>query len=138
MENETSEFKTFGKNIETISVYYGLFLILWGFVISFLAKSTSFTSYIPSFLGLLVLVFSSLSIKFQSKKKLFMHMVALLGLIIFLGGLDIIRLIIKNNLFQNFWADLSKIMMSFTGLIFLILCFRSFRFARRSISENKN
>ena len=65
-------------------------------------------------------------------------MVALLGLIIFLGGLDIIRLIIKNNLFQNFWADLSKIMMSFTGLIFLILCFRSFRFARRSISENKN
>ena len=129
MENETSEFKTFGKNIETISVYYGLFLILWGFVISFLAKSTSFTSYIPSFLGLLVLVFSSLSIKFQSKKKLFMHMVALLGLI---------RLIIKNNLFQNFWADLSKIMMSFTGLIFLILCFRSFRFARRSISENKN
>ena len=138
MENEISEFRVFGKKIEIISVYYGLFLILWGFITSFLAKSSSLTSYIPTFLGLFILVFSSLSIKFQSKKKLFMHIVAFLGLIIFLGGLDVIRLIIKKNLFNNFWADISKIMMLFTGIVFLILCFKSFKFARKSLTENSN
>ena len=60
-----------------------------------------------------------------------MHIVALTGLITFLGGLDIIRLIVKSNLFNNLWADLSKMMMLITGLWFLILCFKSFRHARK-------
>ena len=109
MENEISEFRVFGKKIEIISVYYGLFLILWGFITSFLAKSSSLTSYIPTFLGLFVLVFSSLSIKFQSKKKLFMHIVAFLGLIIFFGGLDVIRLIIKKICLIIFWLICQKL-----------------------------
>ena len=50
MENTNTEFKVFGKNIESVSIYYGIFLMVWGVVISFLAKSSSFTSYIPSYL----------------------------------------------------------------------------------------
>ena len=65
-----------------------------------------------------------------------MHIVAVLGLITFLGGLDIIRLVMKGNLFYNFWADLSKIMMLATGLYFLTLCFKSFRHARKVASNN--
>ena len=138
MDNLNSEFKAFGKNIESISVYYGLFLVLWGVVVSFMAKSSSFTSYIPSYIGLIIFSFSILSIKFPSKKKVYMHIVALVGLITFLGGLDIIRLFIKGDLFSNFWADISKIMMLFTGLYFVILCFKSFRHARRISSEKSN
>lgn len=131
MENSDTEFKAFGRSIESISLYYGMFLILWGVIISFVAKSSSFTSYIPSYIGLIIFVFSILSIKFPSKKKILMHIVALFGLIAFLGGLDLIRLIIKNNLFDNLWADISKIMMLITGLCFLILCFKSFLHARK-------
>ena len=131
MENSDTEFKAFGKSIEIISLYYGMFLILWGVIISFVAKSSSFTSYIPSYIGLIIFVFSILSIKFPSKKKILMHIVALFGLIAFLGGLDLIRLIVKNNLFDNLWADISKIMMLITGLCFLILCFKSFLHARK-------
>ena len=115
MENKDLEFKVFGKNIESISLYYGILLIFWGIVVSYLAKSSSFTSYIPSYLGTMIILFTILSIKFPIRKKVFMHIVALVGLLTFIGGLDVVRLLMKNMLFVNFWADLSKIMMLATG-----------------------
>ena len=126
-----SEFKVAGLTMEMLSVYYGLFLILWGIIVSFISGSGSFTSYIPSFLGVPILIFSYLSIKFISKKKMFMHIVVLFGLIIFLGGLDFIRSIVGGNAFENVYADLSKIMMLITGLIFTYQCVRSFIHARK-------
>ena len=90
------------------------------------------TSYIPSFIGLPLFIFSYLAIKFPSKKKLFMHIVVTFGLLVFIGGLDIVRGILKNNLFENFYADLSKFIMLFTGLIFTFLCVKSFIFARKN------
>ena len=126
-----SEFKVAGLTIEMLSVYYGLFLILWGIIVSFISGSGSFTSYIPSFLGVPILIFSYLSIKFISKKKMFMHIVVLFGLIIFLGGLDFLRSIVSGNAFENVYADLSKLMMLITGLIFTYQCVRSFIHARK-------
>ena len=135
MDNINSEFKVFGRNIENISIFYGLFLILWGLVVSFISKSSSFTSYIPSIFGVMIFLFSYFSIKFTSQKKILMHIVALLGLLTFLGGLDIIRLIFRNSMFDNLWADLSKLMMLITGFCFIVLCFKSFRYARNVISS---
>ncbi len=138
MENLDSEFKFLGKNMESVSLYYGIFLVLWGAVISFISKSSSFTSYIPSYLGVFIFLFSILSIKFPLKKKLFMHIVAIFGFVTFLGGMDIIRLIVKNNLFGNLWADLSKLMMLITGGLFIFLCFKSFRYAKKVNSDLTN
>ncbi len=134
MDNEnqnTPEFKVAGLTMEKLSIYYGLFLILWGAIISLISGSGSMTSYIPSFLGVPILIFSYLSIKFVSKKKMFMHIVVLFGLIIFLGGLDFIRSLITGNAFNNFYADLSKIMMLLTGLFFTYQCIKSFIHARK-------
>ena len=131
-ENLNKEFKVLNLTIEKFSLTYGLFLILWGIIISFISGSSSATSYIPSFLGLPLVIFSYLTIKFPSKKKLFMHIVVIFGLIIFLGGLDIIRSLIGGYVFDNFWADVSKTMMLFTGLYFLVQCVRSFIFARKN------
>ena len=131
-ENLNKEFKVLNLTIEKFSLTYGLFLVVWGIVISFISGSLSVTSYIPSFLGLPLIVFSYLTIKFPSKKKLFMHIVVIFGLIIFLGGLDVVRSLIGGYAFENFWADASKIMMSLTGLYFLVQCVRSFIFARKN------
>ena len=131
-ENLNKEFKVLNLTIEKFSLTYGFFLILWGIVISFISGSSSATSYIPSFLGLPLVFFSYLAIKFPLKKKLFMHIVVILGLIIFLGGLDVIRSLISGYVFENFWADLSKTMMLLTGLYFLVQCVRSFIFARKN------
>tara|TARA_E500000178_G_C16528093_1_gene533189 strand:- start:34 stop:444 length:411 start_codon:yes stop_codon:yes gene_type:complete len=131
-ENLNKEFKVLNLTIEKFSLTYGFFLILWGVVISFISGSSSATSYIPSFLGLPLIIFSYLTIKFPSKKKLFMHIVVIFGLVIFLGGLDVIRSLIGGYAFENFWADVSKTMMLLTGLYFLIQCVRSFIFARKN------
>ena len=46
--------------------------------------------------------------------------------------LDFFRTIITGNVFTNFWADISKLMMLLTGLFFTIQCIRSFIHARRT------
>tara|TARA_B100000963_G_scaffold312411_1_gene289811 strand:- start:672 stop:1100 length:429 start_codon:yes stop_codon:yes gene_type:complete len=132
VENQNnSEFKVAGFTMEKLSIFYGFFLILWGVIVSFISGSSSITSYIPSLLGVPILIFSYLSIKFVSKKKMFMHIVVLFGLIIFLGGLDFLRSLITGNAFENLWADLSKIMMLITGLFFTYQCIKSFIHARK-------
>ena len=126
-----NEFMVFGIKIENFSVFYGTFLIFWGVIVSFMSGSNSFTSFIPSIIGLPILIFSYLSIKIENKRKLFMHIVVLFGLVALLGGLDVIRSIINESLFSNFWADISKLMMLVTGLFFVIQCVRSFIHARK-------
>ena len=132
---ENLEFKVFGLNIETFSVFYGSFLIFWGLLVSFISGSNSLTSFIPSFIGLPILIFSNLSIKFTSKKKIFMHIVVLFGLIAFLGGLDFFRSILNGTMFQNIWADISKLILLTTGGYFVYQCIRSFIFARKSNNQ---
>ena len=131
INQNNNEFKTLGMTMEKLSILYGLFLIFWGVIISFLSSSNSFTSYIPSILGIPILVFAYLSIKFISKKKMFMHIVVLFGLIIFIGGLDFLRSLISGYAFENFWADISKIMMLLSGFFFVFQCIRSFIHARK-------
>ena len=122
------EFKFLGFNMEKISSFYGIFLIIWGIFISLFSDSNSFTSYIPSIIGFSVLFFSVLALYLPQKKKLFMHIVVFIGLIIVLGGLDIFRNV--DTLFINFWADISKIMMLISGVFFIFLCIKSFIHAR--------
>ena len=124
------EFKWCGLTVEKLSVYYGVFLISWGLIISLISGSDSFTSYIPSILGVILVLFSSLAIKIPNKKKLFMHIVVLFGIIIFLGGLDVFRSF--DNLFDNLWADVSKFMLLITGLWFTVINIKSFKFIRKN------
>ena len=125
------EFKILGITMERLSIFYGLFLIFWGIVVSFLSGSNSLTSYIPSLLGIPVLIFAYLSTKFTSKKKMFMHFVVLFGLLIAIGGFDFLRSLITGNAFENYWADISKLMMLISGLLFVHQCVRSFIHARK-------
>ena len=122
------EFKFLGYNMEKISSFYGIFLIIWGVFISLFSQSSSITSYIPSLIGVCILFFSLLALYVPRRKKLFMHIVVFIGLVVVLGGLDILRGI--DTIFVNFWADISKIMMLLTGIFFIFLCVKSFIHAR--------
>ena len=135
MENQNTNIKEFtflGRSMESISIIYGIFLIIWGIGVSFISSSNSLTSFIPTIFGLPILLFSILSVKFQNRKKLFMHIVVTFGLIVFIGGLDFSRGLIKGTSFSNMWADTSKLMMLITGLMFTYLCIKSFIFARKN------
>ena len=135
MENQNTSIKEFtflGRSMENVSIIYGIFLIIWGIAVSLISSSNSLTSFIPSIFGLPILLFSILSVKFQNRKKLFMHIVVTFGLIVFIGGLDFSRGLIKGTSFSNMWADTSKLMMLITGLMFTYLCIKSFIFARKN------
>ena len=136
LNQKNNDFKAMGLTMENFSICYGLFLIIWGIIVSLISKSGSFTSYIPSFLGLPLLIFSYLAIKFEAKKKIFMHIVVLFGLIIFFGGLDFLRSVITGSAFENNWADASKLMMLLTGFYFTFQCIKSFIHARKSREIN--
>ncbi len=126
------EYKFIGLNMESISILYGIFLILWGLIVNFATASSSFTSLIPSIMGLPILFFTSLALMMPSRKKLLMHIVVLFGLLIAIGGMDVFRSLFSGNFLNLFWADISKLMMFLTGTFFTFLCVQSFRFVRRN------
>ena len=133
-ENNSSlnEFNVYGITIEKFSIIYALFLVFFGVLVSFISNSESITSYIPSFLGLPILLFSFLAIKFDHKKKLFMHIVVIFGLLIFFGGLDFMRSLVNGNVFQNFWPDVSKLIMLLSSILFNFQCIKSFIHVRKN------
>ena len=118
MEND---YKLFGKKLEFILILLSIFLILWGIGVSILSQSQSITSFIPSFLGIPVLLMSALVYKIPKKRRLLYNINFFFGIIIFLGGLDIIRSVIGGNAFENFWADTSKTMMVIIGHIIVLI-----------------
>ena len=126
------EFTFLGNSMENIAMIYGIFLIVWGIGVTILSDSQSITSLIPAIFGLPIIILSFFAKKFPDRKKLLMHIVVLIGLIIFLGGLDLIRGLIQGNIFVNLWASSSKFMMIISGLIFTILCIKSFIFNRKN------
>ena len=128
------EFTFLGNSMENITIIYGIFLIVWGVAATIFSGSQSITSLIPTIFGLTIIILSFFAKKFTNKKKLFMHIVVLIGFIIFLGGLDLIRGLIQGNIFVNLWASSSKFMMMISGLFFIILCIKSFIFNRKNKS----
>ena len=118
--------------MENIAMIYGIFLIVWGIGVTLLSDNQSITSLIPAIFGLPIIILSFFAKHFPDRKKLLMHIVVLIGLIIFLGGLDLIRGLIQGNIFVNLWASSSKFMMIISGLVFTILCIKSFIFNRKN------
>ena len=128
------EFTFLGNSMENITIIYGIFLVVWGVVVTIFSDSQSITSLIPTILGLAIIILSFFAKKIPNRKKLFMHIVVLIGFIVFLGGLDLIRGLIQGNIFVNLWASSSKFMMLIYGLSFIILCIKSFIFNRKNKS----
>ena len=126
------EFKFIGQTMEKITIYFGLFLIAWTILMTLAVNSGSVTSMIPAMLGLPIALSGFFAIQIPSKKKLIMHIVVILGLVVFMGGLDFLRGIgADSGPFSNPWAGASKLMMLVTGAGFCYLCIMSFIFARK-------
>ena len=134
-----TEFKFVGQTMEKMTIYFGVFLIVWATLVTLIVQSGSNTSMIPAILGVPIALNGFLAIQIPSKKKLIMHIVVLLGLIVFLGGLDFFRgMLSESGPFSNPWAGSSKLMMLITGAGFCYLCIKSFKFARKQQEIQKS
>ena len=123
----SEQFTVGGQSIPTLTTAYGGFLILWGVIVSQLSDATSLTSYIPSFMGIPLLISGILAAKIPEKRKLWMHIAATFGLLCALGGLDFLRgLFSEDGPFAIPAAGASKLMLLITGSIYTYICVQSF------------
>ena len=133
MNIKKKEFIIFGLNMIKISFIYSLFLIIWGFVVSYLSDSESLTSFIPSALGICIWILAFLSFKIPEKQKIFMHIVVIFGFIIFVSGFELLFKYFNDlGIFINYWADITRLIFLITGGLFFFLCMKSFRYARQN------
>ena len=124
------EYRIFGNTVEDITIKYGIFLVLWGGVISFLSQSGSITSWIPGMIGFPLFLLGWLSKIMPKLKKIAMHIAVLIGFVGFAGGFDIFK-----SGFSSPYAGGSKLMLLITGFLFCFLCIQSFLFVRKQKKE---
>ena len=111
-----NEFTFAGQKVEKITLAIGLAMIIWGGVVTIVSDSQSLTSLIPSAIGLPMLILGYLAIKYEHRKSFFMHLAVIVGLVMFIGGLDLIRTLLGDSIvFNNFCADLSKLILLIFG-----------------------
>jgi hypothetical protein len=127
-----NSFLYFGMTFSKITLGYGSFLIIWGLLVSVATGSSSVTSWIPSLIGIPLVAMGVLTQTYPSKAKLFSHIALVFGLIAFFGGLDFFRAFTSGSIMQNPAADISKAMLAATGLWYLIVGVKSFRWARQN------
>lgn len=130
MSNEQA-FKVIGFTMPRLTLIYGIFLVLWG--AGFSIGSESITSWIPSFMGLPILIAGLAAEKFPAKRKLWMHVAVIFGLLCSIGGTRFFSgLGNEAGPFSNPKAASSQLMLFVTGGLFTLACIRSFIWARRS------
>ena len=130
-------FSYLGMPFSTLTVIYGMFLMVWGLVVSLLTESSSLTSWIPSFIGVPLFLMGLLTIILPAKAKLFSHIALTVGLLAFLGGLDVVRTIVGGAFMQTPAADVSKVMLAGTGFWYLLVGVKSFRWVRQNRNTNQ-
>ena len=128
---ESPPFRFAGMQIVTMTLGYGVFLIVWAAIFSIGSKS--FTSWIPAMLGLPILLSGALTKAIPAKRKVWMHIAVLFGLLAFLGGFRFFAgLGSEAGLFGKPKAAASQLMLIVTGGLYTFACVRSFIHARRT------
>ena len=129
--SESNEFRFLGSSVVTWTMGYGLFLVLWGGVFSL--DSESFTSWIPSIIGVPILISGALTRAKPAQRKFWMHVAVLFGLLAFLGGFRFFSAMgSEGGLFGNPKAAASQLMLLITGGLYTFVCVKSFVWARKN------
>ena len=130
--NAGNEFKFVGLSMEQVTIIFGTILVSWAILVTLISQSSSITSMIPAFFGFPIALLGFMSGQRPERQKFFMHLAAVFGLLVFLGGLDFLRsLSAESGAFSNPWADASKLFMLISGGSFCFLCVQSFRYVRQ-------
>ena len=133
---QQNEFKAFGLTVTALTIGYGLLLVVWG--AAFSIGSKSFTSWIPSMIGLPILLSGLLATAKPEKRKLWIHIAVVFGLFAFLGGFRVFKGLSSDaGMFGKPKAASSQLMLLVTGGIYTLTCVRSFIWARKNREANE-
>jgi len=117
-----------GRTMPEISIAAGLILSLWGIAAYILSDMASFTSMIPMAFGAPISIMGVLSNQIPEKRKMFMHISAMFGLLCALGG---------GAMMVGIDSETSNLKIASFGILFLVgaiytyFCVQSFIWARK-------
>ena len=120
-------------NLPVTTIVYGSLLIVLGVTGYFMSGMVSVTALIPAFLGIIILVSGVLAQK-ESRRKLFMHIALVFGLLGFLGTVGALPSLISmigGEEVTRPGAVIGKSVTAILSLVFLIIGVKSFIDARR-------
>ena len=128
---QQNEFKALGLTMTALTIGYGLLLIGWGVTLMLISGQP--TAAIPAYIGIPILIAGLLSKGIPSKRKVWMHIAVVFGLLCFLAGtsFSVKSALSDKGLFDNPRKAASFLMLSITGLFYTISCVRSFIWARK-------
>ncbi len=123
-------------NLPHATIAYGIILISVGIIGYNVTGMVSITALIPAFLGIIILVCGILAQK-ESRRKLFMHIALVFGLLGFLGtasALPSLLTMLGGEEVTRPGAVIGKSVTAILSLIFLLIGVKSFIDARRQPS----
>ncbi|MGB0827069.1 MAG: hypothetical protein ACPGTT_04240 [Candidatus Poseidoniaceae archaeon] len=120
-----------GQSMPRLTTGFGIFLIVWGIIVSVASESNSITSFFPSLLGLPLLISGVMATRVPEKRKLWMHIAVVFGLLCALGGTRFF-MVMSDGLT---YASGSMLMLFVTGSLYTFFCVKSFKHARKNSTE---
>ena len=122
-------YRFLGRNMPEISIAVGLIFTIWGIVAYIISDMASITAMIPMFVGGPIFTMGLLSKARPDKRKTFMHISAMFGLLCALGGLRL-PMILMDDESSNLLIASHAILLTLGGL-YTYLCVQSFIWARK-------
>ena len=122
-------YRFLGLNMPEISIAVGLIFTIWGIAAYILSDMASITAMIPMFVGGPIFTMGLLSQVRPDKRKTFMHISAMFGLLCALGGLRLPMILMDDNS-SNLLIASHAILLVLGGL-YTYLCVQSFIWARK-------
>ena len=118
-----------GFEIPQLTQIVGGALILEGIGFYFGTGMESFTAFIPSFIGLPLLILGVAAGRIPEKRKLIMHIAVVIGLFCALGGLMSIPSLVQGDLGGS---TIAQLLMLVIGSTYTFACVQSFIHTRRT------
>ncbi len=73
------------------TIIYGVWLISWAAAVSVATGTESITSWMPAMLGMPILLMGLMCLIRPAQRKIWMHVAAVFGVIVFMGGIVVFR-----------------------------------------------
>ena len=118
-----------GRNMPEISIAVGNIFGFWGIAAYIISDMASWTALIPMFIGGPIATMGLLAKVMPDKRKTFMHVSAMFGLLCALGGLRLPMILMADDS-TNLLIASHAILLGLGGL-YTYLCVQSFIWARK-------
>jgi hypothetical protein len=130
------EFEALGLEMPRFTMAVSTVMVVLGVIFYVLTAMKSMTALIPAFLAVPLFAMGLLSQRMPDKKKIWMHIAVLLGVVCITAGTSDFPALLRDGLTNDSggfaYARLERLLTSVIGFIYTYFCVQSFRHARRN------